>query len=353
MTPLAALRIDPKSEVSTPRSEAAPAPGRKPTRAATLELLDWVRAYIAQANLKLNAFATLVGYHRATISKLLDGKYDAEDQSEILAALKTFRDKIEGPGGLSKVIGFRTTRTATYMMKALDQAYDGHLVVMIGESGDGKTEAIREAIRRTSGSGKKLPIYIEATVFTAGPPLVAALAKEVGVNPHGHPDVTLRAIVGKLARDPRPIVVDEAHYVHERGLEALRQIRDMSGVGLLIIGTVVMAGVTHGKLGQADLMNELLLHRPHLRQVIDRAMIIPVPGLGDCEAEDIATSVLGRIAPDGLDRILLLVGRSMRRLVRLVDQIRQDRGHATAPVTAAEVDRAWQRLYPLPKAEVK
>jgi hypothetical protein len=43
----------------------------------------------------------------------------------------------------------------------------------------------------------------------------------------------------------------------------------------------------------------------------------------------------------------------MRRFVRLVDQVKQARNGATAPVSFTDVEKAWGRLYPLPKPETK
>ena len=100
--------------------------------------------------------------------------------------------------------------------------------------------------------------------------------------------------------------------------------------------------------GQADLMHELLLHRPHLEQVVSRAVIIPVPGLDADEAESIAADVLGRIQPDALERLLALAGESIRRFVRIVDGIKQTRARrgTNGVVRLDEVDAAWRRLYP-------
>ncbi len=355
MTATALLRLEPPAaEIRPPADEPAPPPKRdstkRDTRAGTLDLRAWAEAYMKQTGLKKNALAEQIGYSRSTVSRWLEGSYDAEDQTAIAAAIQTLRDRVEGPGGLSTVIGFRETLTARAIFGALQLAGpgQGNLVILVGESGAGKSEAIKEARRRASRNGQPLPIYIEGTVFTSGYALVSALAKEVGVDQRGNPDAMMRAIADKLHREPRIIILDEAHYAQERAIEALRQIRDMSGVGVVIVGTTMLAGISSGKLGQADLMHELLLHRPHLEQVVSRAVIIPVPGLDADEAESIAADVLGRIQPDALERLLALAGESIRRFVRIVDGIKQTRARrgTNGVVRLDEVDAAWRRLYP-------
>ena len=331
--------------------KAVAPPKRRESKAGVLALRAWVDAYIDQTHIKTTALGAQIGKSRSTVEKWLNGTYDAEDQSAIEAAFQTLRDRVEGPGGLSSVIGFRETQTAYAIWGALKLAADGHLVILVGESGAGKSEAIKEAIRRAMPKRKTLPVYIEGTVFMTGYALVAALAKEIGVKVRGTPDSMMRDIRDKLRAAPRILILDEAHYAHERAIEALRQIRDMAGVGVVIIGTCMFAGIPMGGLDKADIMQELLTHRPHLEQVVSRATIIPIPGLDSDDAEKIVADVLGPCTTEGLDRLLSLSGESVRRFVRLVDDLKKDRLKRPqhGPITDIDVDAAWERIYPHPK----
>ena len=104
------------------------------------------------------------------------------------------------------------------------------------------------------------------------------------------------------------------------------------------------------ELDPAKLMQDILTHRPQLEQLVGRASIWHVPGLEADEAGGIARSVLGAINDDAVDRLTALTADSIRRLVRLIDEIRRGRatGRRTGAIEPAEVDAAWRRIYSPP-----
>jgi DNA transposition AAA+ family ATPase len=318
----------------------------KAVKAATLDARSWAEAYRKQAGLTKAAMGDKIGYSRSAYARWEEGTYEG-DPEPIAAAVRTLRDKEEGPGGISVVIGFRETRTSAIVFRALDLARRGEMMILIGESGVGKTQALRESRARALRAREAVPVYIEGTVFTSGYALVQTLAREIGLDTRANPDTLIRAIADKLTRSPRVIILDEAHYAHTKAIEALRQIRDMSGVGLVLAGTSTFAGIPFGQLANSDLLAQLLEHRPELEQVVSRATIWELPGVTHDEIESIAKSVLGPCTPDGLERLLARAGESIRRMVRLVDEVRQVRARRklTGPVDAAQIDQAWSRLY--------
>lgn len=334
------------SETHAPRTPASPAVSRPAPKAAALDERAWAEAYMGQANLTKNAMAAMIGYDRSAFSRWLEGKYDG-DPGPIAAAIRTLRDRLEGQGGLLALIGFRETRTVAVMWAAATLAREGGLVITIGESGAGKSEAMKEWRRRAMRAGQAVPVYLECTVFTSAAALVAVLAEELGLERRGNPDALLRACAAKLRRSPRPLLIDEAHRLPEKALDAVYQLREMSGVGVLVAATTLFAGVPYGALAHSELMQDILTHRPQLEQLVGRATIWHVPGLGADEAEGIARDVLGAVSDDGVERLVALAQDSVRRLVRLIDEIRKGRasGRRTGQIEPAEVDAAWRRLY--------
>jgi DNA transposition AAA+ family ATPase len=332
----------------------SPAPARPASKASVLDERAWAEAYMDQAGLTKNAMARLIGYDRSSYSRWLEGKYDG-DPAPIAAAIRTLRDRLEGQGGVLALVGFRETRTVAVMWAAAKLAREGGLVITIGESGAGKSEAMKEWRRRAMRSGETVPVYLECTVFTSAAALVAALAEELGLEKRGNPDSLLRACAQKLRRSPRPLLIDEAHRLPEKALDALYQLRDMSGVGILLAATTLFAGVPYGALAHSELMQDILTHRPQLEQLVGRSSIWHVPGLGTDEADGIARDVLGQISDDAVDRLVELTADSIRRLVRLIDEIRKGRasGRRSGAIEPAEVDAAWRRIYSPPSKRAR
>lgn len=339
----AALALSPDPERSPTAAEAPRAAAPKPS---TLDARTWAEAYRKQAVLTKAAMAERIGYSRSAYARWEEGSYDG-DPEPIAAAVRTLRDKEEGPGGLSVVVGFRETRTAAVVFRAVELARRGEMMILIGESGVGKTQALREARARAIRAREPVPVYIEGTVFTSGYALVQTLAREIGLDTRANPDTLLRSIADKLRRTPQVLILDEAHYAATRAIEALRQIRDMSGVGLVLAGTSTFAGIPFGQLASSELLSRLLEHRPELEQVVSRATIWELPGVTGDEVEAIARDVLGPCTADGTERLLARAGESIRRMVRLVDEVRALRAKRglKGAVDAAQIDQAWSRLY--------
>ena len=335
------------AESREPRAETVADSAERPAQSPrTLEAeRAWAAAYRQENNITKAAMAAKIGYSRDAYSKWEDGTY-AADPEQITAAVTHLRDRIEGPSGLSSVVGFRETQTTRLIFRAYEAARQGELMILVGESGVGKTEPLREIQRRASLNGGRAPIYYEATVFTSAYALVCGLADHMGLG-RDNPDAMIRDIVARLKRAPCTLILDEAHYAQEKAIEALRQIRDQSGIGVILSGTALFAGLGHGQIGRNDLLQDFLEHRPHLEQVVSRATIWEVPGLSPDEIADISRDVLGRIQADGLERLRQHAGHSIRRLVRLLLEIprTQKRRRRAGPVEAADVDMAWHQLY--------
>lgn len=331
----------PSAASGQPRAEVKGAPA-----APGLDERAWAEAYRRENSLTKAAMAETIGYSRTAYAQWEEGTYTG-DAEQVAAAVRALRDRIEGPGGLSAVVGFRETATAKLVFQAIELAGAGELVVLIGESGVGKSEPLKEAVRRASRNGHAVPLYHECTVFTSAFALVSGLGREMGLEKRPNPDALLRDIAQKLRRAPRTILLDEAHYAHVKAVEALRQIRDQSGVGAVLSGTAVFAGLGYGQLGKNDLLQDFLDHRPHLEQVISRAIIWQVPGVRADEIEAISRDVLGPFAPAGLERLQQRAGESMRRLVRLIQQIRDTRKlrRKAGPVDESDIEVAWRRMY--------
>lgn len=105
-----------------------------------------------------------------------------------------------------------------------------------GFTGAGKTTAITWLINKTRG------IYVRAHAVMTPAALMRAILAELQVEPRGGTARMFDDAIEAIARDTRPIYIDEAdHLVRRMSMcEALRDIHDMSTAPVILVG---MAGI--------------------------------------------------------------------------------------------------------------
>lgn len=104
--------------------------------------------------------------------------------------------------------------------------------VVDGLTGLGKTMAITWLLVNMRG------IYIRALSVSSPASLLGAICKELNIEAKGSCAQMLEKIVEALARDPRPIFVDEADKLvaNKRLIETLRDIHDLSTAPVILVG---------------------------------------------------------------------------------------------------------------------
>jgi DNA transposition AAA+ family ATPase len=333
------------------QAEAQPVPEPRPDRAprakgvlAIKDEVTWLASYLDETKLTKAGAADAMGIDRSTLSKVLDGTYGAQDLTAMLDRIRAFRLKIEGPDGLSAVIGFRETRTVRLVFDAYAKARTrGELLVLVGEGGEGKTWAFREIIRRANKAGQAPPVYICCNVFTSAYALALRLSHELGVGRRETADATLASLADKLRYQPRVLIVDEINYVARKAADVLRWLRDETGIGILLAGNTALNGA--GGRTRAGLLFDLVHRHPDVEPLFSRARVLEMPGVFQDEAEAIATDVLGAFSPNGMERLLARTRQSIRLLVRMVEELRELKKGVKGPIGASLVDEAWKRLY--------
>lgn len=122
--------------------------------------------------------------------------------------------------------------------------------LVYGYTGAGKTTAVSWLVGRAGG------LYVRATSQWTPSTMLAALMHELGAAPLQRRQAMLAHIVQQLGAKRRPLFVDEADYLLRDGdmLEALRDVHDLTGVPVLLIG---MEGI-----------ERRLVHRPQLARRI-------------------------------------------------------------------------------------
>ncbi|WP_295452030.1 ATP-binding protein [uncultured Thiodictyon sp.] len=208
-------------------------------QAAAQRIALWLEASPERS---ITSLARLAGVVRGTLSMCLSGTYTSSPTEQLrlaLAAIESATDResevVAVPyvaGSVHQMLGVAIRRARTYRS----------VVVFAGDVGTGKTRAARELARSTA----QLTL-IEATGEMSTSDLLAEIGTslELSLAPGASAAARLSAIVRKLKGSVHVLMIDEADTLaaphrRDRGvrsLEALRRIRDLAEVGLVLIGT--------------------------------------------------------------------------------------------------------------------
>ena len=124
-------------------------------------------------------------------------------------------------------------REAVTMAMGAGAGFPG-MVMGTGKAGTGKTRAARALFAEHGG------VYLRAMQGMSQAAFLQTLCFEVtGTEPHGSMRCK-RAIIQTLGDEPAPIFVDEPERLHTDRLEDLRDIHDMTGAPIVLIGELAL-----------------------------------------------------------------------------------------------------------------
>jgi DNA transposition AAA+ family ATPase len=217
-----------------------------------------------QRNWNLKKLAAVTGLSTTVLHRLLRGEYPADPSNAIAsldAARQTIKDSAENPE-------FIATSLAARMFTIFDKTRAlRNVSILFGRMGIGKTECVNEYLRRS-------PVGRTAVVrFPAGcsfPQFLQHVGRALGVARTGNAGNTRERIIQLLSMGQRLLIVDELHQAFlttrtdtsVKCCEFLREIADVAGCGMVLIGT--------------ELLEEHFFRGPHkeaLRQLVDRGTV--------------------------------------------------------------------------------
>lgn len=316
---------------------------------------SWLEGYIEENRLDYTASARQLGLGdggRTSVSRFVQGKLDS-DPSRLVLAIEQYRATQEGPEGISAIVGFRETRCVVKVWQQANEARDGHkMAAVIGFTGYGKTEALKQFQRRAHGDGKPPVRAITCNVLTNGPFLARKLALDMGVvETGGEPAMCLELVTKRLRAYPEFWIVDEANFLRERCLHILRYVHDTTGTGILLAGTPLFMNMvanrssSTGLYKSADDQNSRGFDGP-LALFADRIFTQLLPGVLEDEIAEIGEDVLNATLTDqGLSKLVFYVNHNMRLLTRLLLQLRDSRKRSgQKKIDEKMVEAAWIKL---------
>ncbi len=119
-----------------------------------------------------------------------------------------------------------------------------------GPTGYGKTTAAAWFVNQCHG------VYVRAMAMWCPSAMLAAILRELDIEPCGNNSQMADLIIEKLAQHNRPLFIDEADYLLDKNrmVETLRDLHDMSTVPVILIG---MDGIQRKIIGRQQLTGRL------------------------------------------------------------------------------------------------
>ena len=203
----------------------------------TKQTLAWLISYAAEHNWTLGDMAAQAGVSAKTMRSILKGTYEANAEPHLLAlAALRARLTVDQAG---EDLPFVETKLARYTMDLAEFTRRYHYAaVMIGPTQWGKTEAVKEYARRHPDK----VVLVRCPVSASPTRLLYRIAKQIGAGTTLKPEDMIDRILRYLTPD-HLLIIDEIHHVLRsdkmgmKGVEQVRELRDMSGCGLLLTAT--------------------------------------------------------------------------------------------------------------------
>lgn len=231
-----------------------------------------VLGHIKSRKIPLSAVAMSIGIRsESTVSDVLRGKYKAED-STLLRKLNTWMDDDERryrrdtPLGIYDTAVLMSIRDAAALAKKYARTSDNRsvhaerarIVMAFGPSGIGKS-----AGGQAVAADDRNAIFIRVTQRSGTD---SALAREI-IKFCGWRDFANRRtppplVMERLEHTGRLLIVDEAHRLARSGFEFLRDLADVAGIPILLLGTLKITRLVEGpRAGIGNVMDDQFASR--------------------------------------------------------------------------------------------
>lgn len=241
-----AMTEDGSGSTSADRQEKGRAESTPVENAADGMMRQELSIIMERCGISQSSLARSIGVSAGALSAWLRGKYtgDAAKISEKVASyLIIQRERAELPQADIRFV--RTTIAAKIFEVARIAHLDGEIALVYGDAGLGKTRAVAEY-----AAANPDVILIEADLGYSAKVLFVELCRHLGIAPDQSLHDMLDAVVTKLKKTGRLIIVDEAEHLPYKALEMLRRVYDKAGTGILLVGMPRLLFNLRGKRGE-------------------------------------------------------------------------------------------------------
>lgn len=258
----------------------------------------WLESYIAEhPHLTTTVLARTdhIGGSKTLLDAYINGTYFLPKEqggmgvkeSKIEKKIQAYRDRVEGTVRHGYKNSFIPTRNWLQFQYAFKTAIEENVIVVIyGEPGVGKSRCKLEFSKQRMTT-RPIEILCSANITTRY--FVQKIARELGLSDSPSTARLEDNIAERLKDNPRPIVVDQANYLHEKALGTCCYLWDVAQIPIILLGTKDLY----------EIFNTSRLTEDVRRQLSSRiAMNYQLQGLSLDEVKTIVMNALGDRATD-------------------------------------------------------
>lgn len=264
-----------------------------------------LKQVLESSGISQNSLAKSIGVSPSAISQYLKDAYKGdvpalEVRLREFLSIHTEREATAAPTS-SQVV---ETRSMLEICAVLRRAtLDRDMTMATGESGIGKTTALREYHRRNPTT-----ILIEADPGYTARALSVELCEQLGLDTRGTIHDLLKRMISKLSGSGRLIIIDEAEHLPLRCLELIRRVHDKAEVAVALVGMPRLKTNLQGDPNYfAQLYKRIGFHRP-------------LASLTDKDVKALVTARIGAVDADVLSALRKACQSNARTLVKLLRQ---------------------------------
>lgn len=282
------------------------------------DLILWLLGHAEEHGWSVKVLASKVGCSAKPLLGVLNANY-GYNPANIIRLVSLYRERFEARKMVVD-IPFVDTSISQRIHKAIEYGRTyGEIVSIIGHSQWGKTTAITEYQRRKQAQGDDTVIILRMPVDPSPHRVSLDLCEALGISRRLSYARAMRHIL-QTVTSRHTLIIDECHQAtmaHARGkktIEMLREIYDMTGCALVLVGTNVWGAALNGQIVQewAGVLDQTVLRGtniqlpPHLSyddmQAIWQAYGLPDPDTGTAAGKAVMAVVEDIVTTRGLGR---------------------------------------------------
>lgn len=205
-----------------------------------------LKGYLEEHGISANSASRSIGKSSATISQFLNDQYTG-DNRKVADSVAAFLKRQKEKESQDEIL---TTTIETKAVKKLCQAarmchIQCEMGVATGDAGVGKSRGCAYYAAQNPDV-----IYIEVIPGMTTKKLMGKLHRETGYNGQGAIYDMFTDVVDRLKDSDRMVIVDEAENLPYTGLELLRRLYDIAGIGILMAGMPELIANLRGNKGE-------------------------------------------------------------------------------------------------------
>lgn len=208
----------------------------------TLEQIDHVRqcvnARCDEQSLNYEQVDDKIGCARKAVRRFMEGRYEHNDSNMARKLDRWLKKSDPALGGMPQA--FVSTRIAKKMLGVIDQIHGRKSMgAIIGPSGVSKSTVLAYVEAGYITNSQHIELTSTDKTITQA---LRRIAGELGLNDQYHTQRLMRNIILHLRGTDRLLMIDEAHYLDKRAMNAIRDIHKGTKCPIVLVGTQDLLG---------------------------------------------------------------------------------------------------------------